>query len=426
MILPTKKKQKQKKHRLQRQMKPFFKNGKYLFVAFSLFYLFLAFGLNSDISRPDVKTSFQQNIQYIAARGDISEKLQKCYPDEEETAARVSETDAEFIAQALNVEEDATDIIYRLSEKMREDVSVVLPECHQELFEKLPRVNEISIPEREEAEYAEYEEELPHNVIDDFWEKDHTREEGYRVNLAHKNIKEIDVSVKHKPVYFGRKPLIAVVIDDMGINRRRTKDISSLQAPLTASFLTYGQKLHKQVDEAFASGHEVMIHVPMEPKKASNLAPDTLTVQMDEAEIKSGLNKMLSLFDNVKGINNHMGSRFTEDKERMGYVMEILNENNLFFLDSKTSSRSVGKAVAREKGVDYVHRHVFLDNENKLDYIIKQLEITEKIAQKNGYAIAIGHPKSQTFEALKQWLPTLPEKNIRLVHLSKIVKLQNQ
>ena len=407
-------------------MKSFFKNGKYLFAAFSLFYLFLAFGLNSDISRPDVKTSFQQNLEYIAARNFVSAEQPKCYPTAGEAAVeQVSEKDAEFIALALDVEEDATDIVYRLSEKMREDVSTVLPECQSELFEKLPRINQISVPEPEEAEYSEYEEELPQNVIDDFWEKDHTQEAGYRINLNHKNIKEIEVLVKHKPVYFGSRPLIAVVIDDMGINRKRTKDISSLQAPLTSSFLTYGQGLHEQVDEAFAAGHEIMIHVPMEPKKASNLAPDTLTVQMDEAEIKSGLNRMLSLFNNVKGINNHMGSRFTEDRERMGYVMDILSENNLFFLDSKTSARSVGKDVARQNGVDYVHRHVFLDNENKLDYIIKQLEITEKIAQKNGYAVAIGHPKSQTFEALKLWLPTLDDKNVRLVHLSKIVNLLN-
>lgn len=407
-------------------MKPFVRNGKYLFVAFSLFYLFLVLGLNSDIVSPDVQTSFQQNIRYISAREEIPAELQKCYPDVEKAAAMVSETDAEFIAQALDIEEDATDIVYRLSEKMKREVSVILPEYHQELFDKLPQVNEISIPEQEEAEYSEYEEELPQNVIDDFWEKDHTQEAGYRINLNHKNIKEIEVSVKHKPIYFGSKPLIAVVIDDMGINRRRTKDISSLKAPLTASFLTYGQSLNEQVAEAFASGHEIMIHVPMEPKKATNLAPDTLTVQMDETEIKSGLNKMLSLFDKVKGINNHMGSRFTEDRERMGYVMDVLNENHLFFLDSKTSSRSVGKAVAKENGVDYVHRHVFLDNENKLDYVLKQLDVTEKIARKNGYAIAIGHPKSQTFKALKLWLPTLNDKNVKLVHLSKIVKLQNQ
>ena len=219
--------------------------------------------------------------------------------------------------------------------------------------------------------------------------------------------------------------VIAVIIDDMGINHRRTADISSLNAPLTSSFLTYGTGLAKQVKKASQAGHEIMIHVPMEPKSKANLAPDTLTTQMSEADIKSELGKMLSKFKNVRGINNHMGSEFTEDKQRMNYVMDVLKEHNMFFVDSKTSAKSVGRSVAKDKRVAYAHRHVFLDNENKVDYINRQLRAAERIARKNGYAVAIGHPKSATFKALKEWLPSLKEKNIKLVHMSEIVKVLN-
>ena len=224
------------------------------------------------------------------------------------------------------------------------------------------------------------------------------------------------------------KPLIAVVIDDMGINRKRTLDIISLQAPLTSSFLTYGQTLDKFAASAEAAGHEIMIHAPMEPKVKANLAPDTLMADMTEEQIEQRFEEMLAKFNDIKvsGINNHMGSKFTEDKERLGYVMNILKQRGMFFLDSKTTASSKGKELAEVDGVDYAARDVFLDNENDYAYIMKQLEKTEKIARKKGFAVAICHPKSQTYLALKDWLDTLPDKGVKLVLVSEIVAATNR
>lgn len=224
------------------------------------------------------------------------------------------------------------------------------------------------------------------------------------------------------------KPLIAVVIDDMGVNRKRTLDIISLQAPLTSSFLTYGQTLDKFAASAEAAGHEIMIHAPMEPKVKANLAPDTLMADMTEEQIERRFEEMLAKFNDIKvrGINNHMGSKFTEDKERLGYVMNILKQRGMFFLDSKTTASSKGKELAVADGVDYAARDVFLDNENDYAYIMKQLEKTEKIAWKKGFAVAICHPKSQTYLALKDWLNTLPDKGVNLVHVSEIIAATNR
>ncbi len=223
-------------------------------------------------------------------------------------------------------------------------------------------------------------------------------------------------------------PLISVVIDDMGINKRRTLDIISIKAPLTSSFLTYGRDLAKMAQMAKDSGHEIMIHAPMEPKVSANLAPDTLKTDMDKAEVEKVFKQMLDKFENIEvgGINNHMGSKFTEDKERLGFVMSMLKNRNMFFLDSKTTAVSKGKELAQEQEVAFAQRDVFLDNENDYDYILKQLEKTEKIALKKGYAIAICHPKSQTFPALKDWVVSLKDKNIKLVHVSDIVKKVNK
>lgn len=222
-------------------------------------------------------------------------------------------------------------------------------------------------------------------------------------------------------------PLLAVVIDDMGINQTRTKDIISLEAPLTSSFLTYGKNLAQLAAAAEAAGHEIMIHAPMEPKVPASLAPDTLMTDMDVETIRNMFGQMLAKFDGitVSGINNHMGSKFTEDKEKLGGVMNILKDRQMFFLDSKTTASSKGRELAEEDGVDFAGRDVFLDNENDYAYIMKQLEAAEKIAAKKGFAIAICHPKSQTYLALKDWLKTLGSKNIKLVHASEIVRAIN-
>lgn len=420
-MTPSKKK-KQNKKSIHRKVKPFVKKSRYIFIAFSLVYLLLAHFFGFEDAQPDIVNSFQQIEQKQAL--DIKQCKKQHYQKDE--VSKPIMNDAEFIKQALNVEEDATDISYRLSSMVSQEISLEVEGIDNEIFANLPQIQPDDLTAADN-EYSLYEEDLPQNIIiDDFWEKDHSQEEGYYVYDNHKNIKEIEVLVPHKPAYFGPQPVIAIVIDDMGINHRRTKDISLIQAPLTSSFLTYSSSLDSQIDISKRAGHEIMVHVPMEPKNRSNMSLDVLQIDMSEEQVKSGLEKMLSRFHEVKGVNNHMGSRFTENLEKMQYVMDVLKKHNLFFLDSKTSGKSVGKSVARSNDVDYANRHVFLDNVNEVDYILKQLALTEKIAKNNGYAIAIGHPKSNTVEALKLWVPSLNDKNIRLVHLSQIVEVLNR
>jgi len=222
-------------------------------------------------------------------------------------------------------------------------------------------------------------------------------------------------------------PMIAIVVDDMGINIKRTLDIISINAPLTSSFLTYSKNITDLAEKAKLSGHEIMIHTPMEPKVPASLAPDTLRTNMNKEEIVRTVIQMLSKFENIQvsGINNHMGSKFTEDKERLGFVFDILKSKNMFFLDSMTTADSKGKELAIKHGIDFAQRDVFLDNKNDYDYILNQLKKTEQIAIKKGFAIAICHPKSQTFLALRDWVATLNDKNINLVHISTIVKSIN-
>ena len=268
---------------------------------------------------------------------------------------------------------------------------------------------------------ATYEEELPEG---EYIETHEPNAIPADVETA-KKLKGMDISINRKPPYFGVNPVIVVVIDDMGVSKKRTNDISSLHAPITSSFLTYSKDLEQQIQKAQGAGHEIIVHVPMQAKSNPDVAPDVLTIDMNAAEIAMNFEKMLDKFQNILGVNNHMGSKFTEHSDKLAPVMDVLRRRGLFFLDSKTSPKSVAKKVATDYAVAYAHRHVFLDNVNKKDYVLKQLTLTERIANRNGYAVAIGHPKSATYQALKEWLPTLEEKNIKLLHLSKVVKVLN-
>ncbi|MBR1649101.1 MAG: divergent polysaccharide deacetylase family protein [Alphaproteobacteria bacterium] len=215
-------------------------------------------------------------------------------------------------------------------------------------------------------------------------------------------------------------PKIAIVIDDMGVSPKRTKDIAELAFPLTVSFLTYAQNLPSQIANSQASGQEIMAHLPMEPQVMQNYTSTMLLVKMSDEEILKNLKIMLDAIPQAKAVNNHMGSRFTEDKHRMDVVMDELAARGLNFLDSQTTPRSQGMNSAREHHVKTAMRDVFLDNLDDFDYITNQLHKVETIAREKGYAIAIGHPKAQTYAALKAWLPGIKEKGLELVPMSNL------
>lgn len=225
----------------------------------------------------------------------------------------------------------------------------------------------------------------------------------------------------------GKKALIAVVIDDVGLSVPFTNQISQIQKPITVAFLPYGASDKKQVQKLKNAGFEVMLHAPMLPKVPADLAPVTLSPKMSKQEIQDKFKTMLDRFagTDMVGTNNHMGSAFTEDKAAMSAVAEILKKENMFFLDSMTTSKSVAKSVCREYGVPYISRDVFLDNEKNYDKIMKQFAAAERIAQKRGYAVAIGHPYKQTLQALKDWEKAADKHNIEIVPLSYLVRKTN-
>lgn len=301
-----------------------------------------------------------------------------------------------FLKTALNHDEDDEYRLFQLENGLLkntleiEDVSPILPN------EIVTRVDDIKLTNEEV--YKLYEEKIPEDIV-----------------IPEKT-----------PAKKTSLPMIAIVIDDMGISVSRTRDIASLKYPINASFLTYAKNLKGQISLAKASGQEIMAHLPMEPQVMQNFTPTMLTTKMNDEELLSTLRNMLEAIPEAKHVNNHMGSRITEDKHRMAVVMKELAARKIGFLDSKTTPHSAAPEQARRFGIDLTMRNVFLDNKDDFDYITKQLKQTEEIARKRGYAIAIGHPKAQTYQALKAWLPMVKDKGFRLVKISELSEYINK
>ena len=221
-------------------------------------------------------------------------------------------------------------------------------------------------------------------------------------------------------------PKIAIVIDDAGVDKKRTAAVIQLQPPITIAFLTYASELKKQVRSAKKAGHEIIVHMAMEPESENiDPGPNVLLIKSGSKEILDQLRWGLNRFNGYVGINNHMGSRFTSDPNGMGIVMRELKRRGLLFLDSRTSRNTVGASMALAYDVPYTQRDFFLDNDNSLGAINRQLGKIESFAKKNGYAVAIGHPKDATLKALSQWLKTLKERGFSQVPISQLVKVQN-
>jgi polysaccharide deacetylase 2 family uncharacterized protein YibQ len=216
--------------------------------------------------------------------------------------------------------------------------------------------------------------------------------------------------------------MVAIVIDDMGLDRPRSMRAVELPAPLTLSYLPYGKDLRSQTTLARFKGHELMVHLPMEPSGSADPGPEALKTDLDERELRRRIAANLGHFDSYVGVNNHMGSKFTAWRPGMEIVIDEMKKRGLLFLDSRTSAQSVGVELAAASGVPNASRHIFLDDVMSSDNVWHQLGEVEKTAKRTGYAIAIGHPHDNTLNALAEWLGGLREKGLVLVPLTTIVR----
>lgn len=220
-------------------------------------------------------------------------------------------------------------------------------------------------------------------------------------------------------------PVIAIVLDDLGIDKRRSRRAVSLPAPITLAYLPYAEGLEEQTAEARGRGHELLVHMPMQPHGVnSDPGPNVLDMRLGAIEVLTRLEWNLDRFSGYVGVNNHMGSLFTESEEGMRLVAEGLRDRGLMFLDSLTSSKSVAAGTAESLGVPTTTRDVFLDNTDTAAEVEMRLEQTERVARKTGTAIAIGHPRDATLNVLADWIPKARAAGFALVPLTAVLDIR--
>ena len=219
------------------------------------------------------------------------------------------------------------------------------------------------------------------------------------------------------------RPMIALVFDDLGMDRVHTARVIRLPGPLTLSFLPYAGELGHQTAAGRAAGHELLLHMPMEPLATGlDPGPGALLVRLPPDEILRRLDRALGAFSGYVGINNHMGSRFTSDRAAMTPVLAELKRRGLLFLDSVTAGSSVGAELAASLHLPHTHRAVFLDDELTPGAVHANLMRLEEVARRTGAAVAIGHPHEVTLEVVTPWLAGLAAKGFVLAPVSAIVR----
>ncbi|QZY55681.1 divergent polysaccharide deacetylase family protein [Crassaminicella profunda] len=222
---------------------------------------------------------------------------------------------------------------------------------------------------------------------------------------------------------------VALVIDDLGYHGDGTDDLLKINIPITAAVMPFSPFTKSDAEAAYKAGIEVIMHVPMEPivGKKEWLGPRGITCDLSDEEIKLRIKEGLEEIKYATGMNNHMGSKATQDQRVMKDILAIAKDKNLFFLDSKTNPNSVVADIGEELDVPCFGRDVFLDNVKSQKTIEKQLEKLKCIALEKGYAIGIGHVGAEggkvTISAIRNMVPVLEREGIEFINLSRLKDL---
>jgi len=219
------------------------------------------------------------------------------------------------------------------------------------------------------------------------------------------------------------KPKVAVIIDDMGYSLKAINEVCSIKKPLTISILPFSPLAQETARIAHQDNLEVMLHLPLESlnSQEGNDIEGIIHSRMSEEETRQAVETDLAQVPFLSGVNNHMGSKITAEEPQMRIILESIKKRNLFFIDSRTTGRSLAYKLSQELGIPSAYRHVFLDTENKDNYIKKRLIELFHMAQKNGEAVGIGHPTEETLRVLKENFYLVDAYNIEAVFASQIV-----
>lgn len=220
------------------------------------------------------------------------------------------------------------------------------------------------------------------------------------------------------------RPRVAIIIDDIGYDLKLAEKFLSLDARITYAILPHSPHRHHISNAARLKGHEVMLHLPMEPTEYPEIdpGPGALLSSMTPDERIAVLKQNIDSVPFISGVNNHMGSKMTANSEQMNQVLSIMKKKGLYYIDSVTTHKSHSQSSARLFQVPFARRDVFLDHDPDPEAIRKQINRLVRIAELNGHAVGIGHPYEVTYEILAESLPMLRDR-VQLIPASEAVRL---
>jgi uncharacterized protein len=221
------------------------------------------------------------------------------------------------------------------------------------------------------------------------------------------------------------KKELAIVIDDLGNNMKGTDEILNLPIKLTVAIMPFLSSTKEDAELAYKNGHEVIVHLPMEPKKGKQswLGPQGITTDLDDKEIRRRVEAAIQDVPHAVGMNHHMGSKATEDERVMRIVLEVCKEKGLFYLDSKTTGKSVVSKLATEMNVPFLENSLFFDDVYSTDHIKKQATLLNEKLTEIEQIIAIGHvgiSGPMMVNVLKEYIPVFQDK-ADIVFLSDLI-----
>jgi polysaccharide deacetylase 2 family uncharacterized protein YibQ len=221
------------------------------------------------------------------------------------------------------------------------------------------------------------------------------------------------------------RPLIAIIIDDLGNQRLPGLRTINLDGPIACAIMPHTAHATYLAEQAFAAGKEVILHLPMQPVEMEKIAgPGEISLDTDKEELAYILKQDLLSVPHTVGVSNHMGSLITRHPGHMRWLMqELERRGDLFFIDSFTTPDSVAYEIAVETGIPTGRRNIFLDNVQTAAAVELQFERLKHRASVYGYAIGIGHPYPATLDFLQTALPELEAQGVRVVPVAQIIAL---
>jgi polysaccharide deacetylase 2 family uncharacterized protein YibQ len=210
----------------------------------------------------------------------------------------------------------------------------------------------------------------------------------------------------------------------MGLSLEALKELCDLGQPITISILPYSPYAEETARIAQENGLEVMLHLPGESlnhEEGNNSTPGLIKSGMSEEEIRSQVEDSLSRVPFARGINNHMGSKITQEEPVMRPILDLLKSRGLYFIDSRTTADTIAFDLAHKMGLRAAYRNIFLDSSVGVDYSKEQIIKLFRLSQKTGRAIAIGHPFPETLQALRENIHLLKAYRVKPVLASEII-----